>query len=417
MSTTRTPVQDVPGKKDWREDFFEFEDVAYLNLAGQAPIPRVAAKALETAAEWKKLPHKLPQETFFGLPNRVRALVAQLIGGQPEEVAITTGATSGLAAVANGFDWNADDEVLLARGEFPAHFTVWKPLAESGRLRVKVVEPRNRFITAEDFIAHIGPRTRLVSASLVRFDDAARLCLPDAPGRLAEALHAVGGHLLLDVSQCVGAMPFDVRALGADFLVAAGYKWLLSPYGTGFFWARGEAIGRMRPAPFYWMALEGADRFHSLSLDRLELAPGARRWDSPETASFFNLAPMEASLEFVWRAGVETIWEHNRRLIGELIERLPLDRCVLASPRDPAERGPFVCVAGRSQEKTRALYEKLRAAKIFVSLRENARALHLTSTTPSATWIACSPSWPCSVRVQEPPCQTDQPCRIGRASP
>ncbi len=363
---------------DWRAEWFEFDDVAFLNAAGQSPLPRVSLRAVQKALEWKKYPHQLPDAAYFELPDRVRGAVARLIGGQPEEVAITTGATGGLAAVANGVDWKPDDEVLMARGEFPAHLATWMPLAAAGRLRVEVVAPRGRFLTAEDFLARLGPRTRLVSTSLVRFDDGTRL---DA-ARLAEGCRAAGAYLLLDVSQCVGAMPLEVRSLGADFLVAAGYKWLLSPYGTGFFWTRGELIEQLRVGPFYWMALEGAAEFHALSLSQWKLARGARRWDSPETASFFNLAAMEASLEFLLRVGVETIWEHNRRLLGEMLERLPLDRCVLASPRDAAARGPYACIAARSLEKTAALYQKLRAANVIVGLREGALrvAPHLYNT-------------------------------------
>ncbi len=363
---------------DWRKEWFEFEDVTFLDAAGQSPLPRAAVRAVQAALEWQKYPHQLPDSAYFELPNRVRGLIARLIAGQPEEVALTTGATGGLAAVATGLDWKAEDEVLLGRGEFPAHGSTWLPLAAACRLRAKVVSPRNRFLTTDDFLAHLGPRTRLVSVSLVRFDDATRL---DA-ARLAEACHAVGAYLLLDVSQCVGAMPLDVRALGADFLVAAGYKWLLSPYGTGFFWARAELIEQLRVGPFYWMALEGADKFHTLQMEHWKLAPGARRWDSPETANFFNLAAMEASLEFLLRVGAETIWEHNRRLVDEMIRRLPLDRCLLASPADASARGPFACVAARSPEKTAALYEKLHAAKVIVSLREGALRIapHLYNT-------------------------------------
>ena len=363
---------------DWRNEWFEFDDVAYLNAAGQAPLPRVSVRAVQNALEWKKYPHQLPDAIYFELPDRVRAAAAQLINGQPEEVALTTGASGGLAAVAHGLAWKPEDEVLIAHGEFPAHQSTWMPLAAAGRLRVEVVAPHGRFLTAEDFLGRIGPRTRLVSTSLVRFDDGGRL---DAT-RLAEACHAVGAYLLLDVSQCVGAMPLDVHSLGADFVVAAGYKWLLGPYGTGFFWARGDLIEQLRVGPFYWMALEGASEFHSLSFRQWKLARGARRWDSPETASFFNLAAMEASLEFLLRVGVETVWQHNRRLIGEMLERLPLDRCVLASPRDPAARGPFACIAARSPEKTAALYQRLRAANVIVSLREGALrvAPHLYNT-------------------------------------
>lgn len=353
---------------DWRKEWFEFEDAVYLNAAAQGPLPRAAIRAVTQALEWKKFPHKLPDSVSFELPNRVRALLARLIGGRPEEVAITTGATSGLAAVAEGIDWKPGNEVLIARGEFPAHFAAWLPLEWAGRLKVVIVEPRGKFLTAEDFLACFNPRTRLVSASLVRFDDGSRL---DA-ARLAAACHDSGALLLLDVTQAVGAAPLDVGTLGADFLIASGYKWLLSPYGTGFFWTRSEHIERMRPGPYYWMALEGAEQFDALSRLGFKLAPGARRWDSPETASFFNLPAMEASLEFLLRTGVQTVWEHVQRLTSMLIERLPMDRCVAASPSEAVARGPYVCVAARKPERNRELFERLRADSVIVSLRENA---------------------------------------------
>ena len=353
---------------DWRNEWFEIEDAVFLNAAGHGPLPRVAVRAAAQAIEWKKFPHTMPDTAYFELPDRIRASLAKLIGGRAEEIAITTGASSGLAAVAAGLDWKPGDEVLVARGEFPAHFTTWYPMQAAGRLKVIVVEPQGRFITAEDFLAHIGPRTRVVSTSLVRFDDGVRL---DA-AKVAGACHDVGALLLLDAAQCAGAMPIDARALGADFLVASGYKWLLSPYGTGFFWVRSELIEQMRPGPFYWMALEHAARFHVLSSETWKPESGARRWDSPETGSFFNLAAMDASLDLLLRIGAATVWEHTQRLTALMIERLPLDRCVLASPASAAERGPYACVGLRKPEKIQEMFERLRAAKVIVSLREGA---------------------------------------------
>lgn len=366
---TNATVQETGKTMDWRKDFFEFDDAVYLNLAGQSPIPRVSAKALENAAGWKKQPYKVPEDAFFGLPNRIRGLLARVVGGQAEEFAITSGATTGLAAVANGIDWKPEDEVLIARGEFPAHFSVWMPLAQAGKLRVKVVEPSGRFLSTDDLINAITPRTRVISTSHVRFDDAARI----DPQRLAAAVHKVGGYLLLDASQSAGAVPLDVHASGADFVVSSGYKWILGPFGTGFFWVRRDLIEKLQPRPFYWMALDGADNFSSLCSPEATHKPKpfeARRWDAPETSNFFNLAVMEASLNYVLGAGVETVWKHNARLLQQMIERLPLDRCVLASPADQMLRGPYACVAGRSAEKTQQLYAKLTAEKIFVALRE-----------------------------------------------
>lgn len=353
---------------NWRSEWFEIDDAVYLNAAGQGPLPKAAARAALEAVEWKKFPHRVPDDLYFELPNRVRSSLARLLGGRSEDFSLTSGASSGLAAVASGIDWKPDDEVLLAQGDFPVHFTTFLPLQRAGKLRVKIAQPRGRFFEAGDFLEHIGPRTRLVSFSLVRFDDGARL---DAAA-VAAACRQAGARLLLDLAQCAGALPLQIDRLGADFITASGYKWLLGPYGTGFFWVRPERAAQMPERPFYWMAAEGAEKFDTLAGSQFRLAPGGRRWDAPETANFLNLNPWNASLELLLRAGVETIWQHCRRLVAELIERLPRDRFVLASPADAEARGPYVCIAARKREETPAIFERLRQAGVVISLREGA---------------------------------------------
>jgi cysteine desulfurase / selenocysteine lyase len=351
---------------DYRQEWFEIEDATYLNLASQSPMPKVAHRAVQTAIEWKKFPHHTAESANFEVPNRIRASIAKLIGAKAEEIALTTGASTGMSAVAYGLTWKPGDEVLTATGEFPLQYATWKPMEAREGIVMKVVAPRDRFITADDFLSAMTPRTRMVSVSLVRFDDGVLL---DA-ARIAAACHAQGALLLLDVSQSCGAVPLNVDAIDADFLVCAGYKWLLSPYGTGFFWSKNEHTEKMRPGPFYWAAQEGAENFSSLSRENPKLVPGARRWDLPETSNYFNFAAMDASLQFVLQFGPETVEAHNRKLIDFLFERLPKDRCVPASPLDSARRGPYGCFAARSPEKTAELYQKLTKEKIITSLRE-----------------------------------------------
>jgi selenocysteine lyase/cysteine desulfurase len=351
---------------DYRHEWFEIEDATYLNLAAQSPMPKVAHRAVQTAIEWKKFPHRITDAAYFEVPNRIRASIAKLIGGQSDEVALTTGASTGMSAVAYGLTWKPGDEILTAKGEFPLQYATWKPMEAREGIVMKVIAPRERFLSADDFLAAMTPRTRLVSVSLVRFDNAVLL---DA-ARIAAACHAQGALLLLDVSQACGAIPMNVGALGADFLVSAGYKWLLSPYGTGFFWARNEHTDKMRPGPFYWAAAKGAENFGSLSFEDPQPVRGARRWDMAETSNYFNFAAMDASLQFVLQLGPETVQAHNRKLIDLLFERLPKDRCVPASPLDSAQRGTYGCFAARTPERTAALYEKLRKENIIVSLRE-----------------------------------------------
>jgi len=353
---------------DWRQEWFEFEDATYLNLAGQSPLPRVSIRAVQAALEAKKFPHHKTDATYFEVPNRIRETMARLIGGQAEEIALTSGASTGVAAVAYALKWKPGDEVITAKGEFPLQYTAWKPMEEREGLKLKIVAPQGRFISADDLIAAMTPRTRLISVSLVRYDDGSLL---DAP-RVAAACHRQGALLLLDVSQCCGAIPMDVNRLGADFLVCAGYKWLLSPFGTGFFWVKSEHLATVLPGPFYWMAVQGSENFSALNFDDPKPAPNAKRWDAAEWASYFNfnLAAMDTSVELVSRMGPENVAVHNRRLINLMLERLPKDRCIPASPLDPAERGPYGCFSARSREKTAELYQRLRKENVIVSLRE-----------------------------------------------
>ncbi len=362
MATATT----VGAMVDWRNEWHEFEGVTYLNLAGNSPIPKGAIKRMQQAIEWKKFPQRIPDQAFFDVPNRVRTAIAQLIGGKAEEVALTTGASTGMSAVAYGLQWQPGDEVVTASGEFPLQYATWKPMEEREGIKVTLVKPSGAFHAAEDFIAALTPRTRLVSISHVRFDNGAMV---DA-AKLAAACHAQGALLLLDVSQSCGAVPMDVTQFGADFLVCAGYKWLVGPFGTGFFWARHEHIANMRPGPFYWMSAEGVNNFADLATAPPRPANAAKRWDAAETANYYDLAALEGGLELVLRAGVQTVAEHNHNLIEQLFARLPKDRCVTASPLDRAHRGPYGCFQGRTPEKTKELYEKLRAENVITSLRE-----------------------------------------------
>ena len=365
---TATPPQATLAT-DWRQEWFEFENATYLNLAGMAPMPKVSLKAVQTALEAKKFPHQKPDSIFFEVPNRLRANIAQLIGAKQDEVALTTGASTGAIAVAHALSWKAGDEVVTSKAEFPLQYAVWTPMEERAGIRLKAVAPQGKFLTADDLIAALTPRTRLVSISHVRFDDGSLLDVP----RVSQACHEQGALLLLDVSQSCGAIPMDVTNLGADFLVCAGYKWLLGAFGTGFFWIKRELLSAVRPAPFYWMAVAGSHNFAKLDFANPKPSESAKRWDTPEWASHFNfnLAALDASVEFVLRAGPETVRAHNHALIDSLFARLPMDRCVAASPLERNLRGPYGCFVARTPEKTAELYARLRAENVYVSLRES----------------------------------------------
>lgn len=363
--------------QDMREEFFLEEGAVFLDCASQAPLPRVSARAIQEALEWNKHPQVLTHERYAEVPARARAAIARLINAEPAEIALTSGASDGINAVAQGLAWQPGDEIVLPANEFPANYFPWRWLERQG-VRVVEVAPRNRFVTEDELLAAVTPRTRLVTLSLVNYATALRL----DPAGVAAACRQRAIHLLVDASQAAGAIPIDVKQLGVSFLVAAGYKWLLSPYGTGFFYVRQDLIEQLELKRIYWQAIEGAMDFNRLPRGEPRLVPDARRWDATETANFLNVAALAASVEFLLAVGVERIEGHATALTRYLVAHLAHDRCVLRSPAEAHRRGTFVAVAARTPEATAALWQKLRERKIYVAHRQDALRIapHLFNT-------------------------------------
>jgi len=363
---------------EWQQAWYANDDAIYLNAAGQAPMPRVSLEAVQASLEWKKFPQTLSDHQERDLSKLVRTSLADLIGAVPEEIALTTGASAGLIALAYGLHWKRGDEILTAHREFPVQYTTWKPMEEREGIKLNLVAQAGRWVAAEDFIAALTSRTRLVSVSMVRFDDGSML----DTSKLGAACHAQGTLLALDVSQCCGAIPMNVQTLGADLITCSGYKWLLGPYGSGFWWAKSELMASFRPVPFYWQGINGLNHFGELIFENPKAAPGARGWDASETASYFNLAGWEASLRFLQDVGVETVAAHNQELMAHLYESLPRDQFIKTSPLETERRGPYACFAAHTPEQTQQVHARLKNEKVIASLREgNIRvSTHLYNT-------------------------------------
>jgi cysteine desulfurase / selenocysteine lyase len=364
---------------DWKNEWFPIEDATYLNFAAHAVIPRVALNAVQASVAAKRRPHIVDDRSFFFVAANLRQTLATLIGASQDDIALTTGAGAGLATIAYALKWSAGDEVIIAGGEFPAHYATWKPMEAREGIKVHITHPQDQFIQSGDLIAAMTPRTRVISVSHVRFDDGSIL---DASS-LAAACKRNGTLLVLDVSQSCGAIPMDVSSLGADFIVCAGYKYLLSPWGTGFLWAKPENADLLRPGPYNWLS-QDVETFARLNYVDPRPARTLSRWDAAQASSIynFNLTVMEASARFVLNATPALIHDHNQSLIDYFFERLP-DGYRLASPRQASHRGVFGCIEVGSRGDTESLYQTLRDERFVVALREGKIrvAPHLLNST------------------------------------
>src|SRR5438552_16872471 len=98
MATTQTV-------SDWRKEWFEIEDATYLNTSAHAAMPRVTLRAVQNSIGANKFPHHLDDAIFFEAPFRIRASLAKIIEARPQEIAVTAGARTGVAAVGHLLTW------------------------------------------------------------------------------------------------------------------------------------------------------------------------------------------------------------------------------------------------------------------------------------------------------------------------
>jgi selenocysteine lyase/cysteine desulfurase len=124
---------------------------------------------------------------------------------------------------------------------------------------------------------------------------------------------------LVDATQAAGWLPLEADRF--DFLVAAGYKWLISPRGTAWMTVAPGRLDGVLPAQAGWFA--GDDVYSAYIGPPLRLANDARRLDtSPAWFSWVGCLP---ALELLNDVGVEAIHEHNLRVANHFRGRLGLE--------------------------------------------------------------------------------------------
>jgi len=352
---------------DWRRHFSGFGGRAYLDCAAQGPFPLETAEAVRAAVRLKEHPEEITPDLFEGLPARARAAAARLIGCHPSSITLGAGATHGLNAAALGLPLGRGDEVLVAEREFPAVVLPFVNLEPAG-IGVRLVAPSaGRHVFAEDFARVVTSRTRAIACSLVTFATGVRIDLQ----ALGDLCRARGLFLVIDGAQAIGAIDFRVADHPIDVLAVSGYKWLLSPYGTGFAYVSPRVIDRMRVAQVNWQTVEGANRLNRPFDYALRFREGACRFDAGETASFLNLAGFTASVEFLNRVRPSTVEAHAGRLIDRLVAGLQGTGLGLVSDLGPGRRSCIVALEAGSLDATRRVWRRLADAGVVVSLRDN----------------------------------------------
>lgn len=278
------------------------DDVAYLNCAYMSPLMKSVRDAGHKGIERKVHPWTVSPPDFFSESETVRQQFARLVNATADDIALVPAVSYGIAVAAANLPAPTGSRILTLEEQFPSNIYTWRDLAkENGAEVISLPRPADDDWTRA-ILAAIDDRVSIAALPHVHWTDGALIDL----AAVGEALRTVGAALVVDLTQSLGALPFDAQKIQPDFAVCATYKWLMGPYSAGFLYVAPQHQDG-RPLEQSWIARLGSENFSGLVDYQDAYQPGARRYDVGERSNFILLPMASAAMAQLLEWGPDNI--------------------------------------------------------------------------------------------------------------
>ena len=302
-----------------RDKFSLQRKISYLNGAYMSPLLKKVEKEGIKGLIQKRKPFHIPPAAFFKETEVLRNLFGQLINSsESARHVIIPSVSYGIENVVQNLE-KKKGNIVMAAGQFPSNVYPW---SSRGHYQLKFVaaptEGKNLGVSwNECILAAIDDQTAAVSIGQVHWVNGIKFDLT----AIRQKTRAVGAALIIDGTQSVGALPFDVQAVQPDALVVAGYKWLMGPYSIGMAYY-GEMFDQGMPIENNWMNRQGSDQFSGLTHYEEQFLPGALRYEVGEHSNFILVPMLIAAIKQLLKWTPLGIQQYCEMLCHDTIETL-----------------------------------------------------------------------------------------------
>lgn len=307
--------------------------ITYLNGAYMSPLLKVVEAAGIKGMQKKRTPSTIKGSDFFEIVAALRYAFAQLVNiKNPNRIVVIPSVSYGIATAAQNAALEKGDTIVIVSEQFPSNYYAWEKMARTVGAKVKIVQPpvsmENRGkIWNERILEAIDSRTKVITLGQIHWADGTLFDLQ----AIRERSKSVGALMIIDGTQSVGAMPFDVQMIQPDALICGGYKWLLGPYSIGLAYF-GEAFDGGQPIEESWVNRKNSEDFRNLVNYQAQYQPDALRYQVGE-ASNFILAPMLlAAIETLIDWQPARIQVYCQQLVCEPLQMLQNQGFIIENP-------------------------------------------------------------------------------------
>ena len=298
----------------------------YLDSAATAQKPQAVIDAITQAySRDYATVHRGVYErsaTMTDAYERSRAAASSLIGGQPNELVFTRGATEAINLVARTLSKNGRNRVLLSQLEHHSNIVPWQlagyeidavPLTPDGQIDLDAAE---EMLTEQHRVVAFAHVSNVLGSVL------------DAR-RAAEIAHSKGALLLLDGCQAVPRLGVNIVNLGADFYAFSAHK-LYGPTGIGCLWGRADLLQSLPP----WQG--GGAMIEKVTFEETTYLDPPARFEAG-TPHIVGAVGLHAAVDWVENLSLDAIHAHECALVAECRDALSnIDGVTLYGPEDSA---------------------------------------------------------------------------------
>ena len=340
-------------------------DVCFLNAASYSPLPLRTLEAGRKAVARKGQPWLLDGAFGSEQNERTRKAAARLIDADPADVALVSSISYGIATAAKLLTIPPGSRVLVLADDHSSPVLEWMSRAAAGGFTVETVRQPGNGDWTEAVLAAIerpgAAPLALASISSVHWSDGGVIDID----RVAPAVRARGGALLVDATQSAGVIPLDVRRLDPDFVAFPTYKWLLGPYGRAFLYVARRHQGGI-PLEQTSYGRRGVRSDRNVYFGDLDYVDDARRFDMGERDFFISMEMAAIGMEMMAEWGAPAVAERLAMLTVRLAAGLRGDGVDVA---DAKVRAPHIVSVSFRDGMPNGLIERLATQNVFVAPR------------------------------------------------
>ena len=244
-----------------------------------------------------------------------RKKIANFINGSENEVVFTQNTTGAINTVANGLNFEKNDNIIITNIEHHSNFIPWLNIEKktNNNVNVKIANADSDGILDPIAIENlIDSNTKLVTITHVSNSMGSCQDIKE----ISKIVHEHEDvYLLIDVAQSIGHKKIDVKKINPDFIAAPGHKGLLGPTGTGFLYGKEELLEKLSVQNL------GGGTITNLKNKEFALEKVPYRFEGG-TQNIGGIIGLGKAIDYITNIGTENIEKHSQKLTDELYKRL-----------------------------------------------------------------------------------------------